>query len=259
MNAETPTQPMIVGRGILPVESKCVLGGAAKSNKSYTVLNMGLSIASGEPLFGARYPSGTPVFPVPHAARVLLIEQEIGGNGLKGRLKGILTAKPEWQAVPFYIVSKDLSLRMDTDEGIAAIEREIEAIKPKVLILDPLSKMHLADENSAQEMGAVMRTGDHWIEKYKVSIIYVHHTGLAAWDPANPRRGGARLRGSSVVFADVDTMIEVNNISSPETPEPTLTLGMELRQGEPMPTQWIKRLSSGLITWQCEKGLAVAK
>lgn len=249
MVEEVEQKPMIIGRGLLPAESKLIVGGAAKSNKSYLILNIGLAIAQGTPLFGAMYANNTPVFPVPHPRNVLLIEQEIGRSGLKTRLSTILEARPSWNFVPFYIRSRDLSLSMDTPEGIAAIDREIEETSPKVLILDPLSKMHNRDENSAQEMGLVMRKGDYWISKFGVSIIYVHHTGLATFDPTNTRKGGARLRGSSVIFADVDSMIEIVRRSAASSPEPMLELNIELRQGEPLEPQYVRRRRSGIVEY----------
>jgi RecA-family ATPase len=255
---ESPPLPMLIGRGILPCQSKMILGGAAKVGKSFLVLNVGLGLAKGTNLFNAKYPNATPVFPVYKPTKVLYIEQEVGPEGLRRRLERVLQAKPEWQFTDFYIKSKDTALRMDSTDGILALEAEIEQVQPQVLILDPLSKLHISDENSAQDMGRIMRVGDKWIEKYKLSIIYVHHTGLAAFDPQNMRRGGARLRGSSALFADVDSMVEVINKSGPSSQEPTLELGIELRQGEAIPLQYVRRLKDGTIKYLGEgsQGLA---
>jgi RecA-family ATPase len=252
-------QPMVVGRGILPVQSKMIIGGSAKVGKSFLVLNVGLAIAKGTPLFDAKYPNGTPVFPVYQENRVLYIEWEVGPEGLRRRLDRIIAAKPAWQFAPLYVKSKDTNLRMDTPDGIMAIEAEIEQTQPSVLILDPLSKCHTQDENSAEAMGKLMRVGDKWIEKYKLSIIYVHHVGLASFDPQNMRRGGARLRGSSALFADVDSMIEVINKSGSSSQEPTLELGIELRQGESMPTQYVRRLRDGTIKYLGEGSQGAAE
>jgi RecA-family ATPase len=156
---------------------------------------------------------------------------------------------PEEALCEMYIKSKDTEIRFDTTEGLTAIEREICGVEPQVVVFDPLSKFHLQDENAADAMGKIMRTGDYLIQKYGISIIYVHHTGLAAFDPQNLRRGGARLRGSSAIFADVDTYIEVANISGTQSAEPTLKLSLELRQGEPLKAQYVKRQKNGRIVY----------
>ena len=244
---ESIGRPNIVGRGILPVGGKAILGGAAKSNKSFVVLNAALDIARGRCLFGAKYKNGTPVFPVTKPWKVLLIEQEIGEDGLRKRLRALVP--PDEAFCDFYIRSKDTNLRLDTSEGLQAIETEICNVEPQLLILDPLSKFHLCDENSAQEMGGIMRKGDYLIQKYGITILYVHHTGLASFDPQNQRRGGARLRGSSAIFADVDTFLEVNRMGAAHTSEPMLNLSLELRQGEPIEDQVIQRLRNGRIKY----------
>jgi RecA-family ATPase len=252
MTAETETRPQIIGRGILPIQGKAILGGSAKSNKSFVALNVGICLAKGVPLFKAAYPNGTPVYPVMKPWRVLLIEQEIGEDGLRKRLRGIVSEEQALGA-PFYIRSKDTQFRLDTSEGLAKIEEDIANIRPDVLILDPLSKFHGLDENSATEMGKVMRVGDYLIQKYGCAILYIHHTGLAAFDKENPRRGGARLRGSSAIFADVDTFVEVNRLSVSHTAEPTLKLEFELRQGAPIPPSTIKRTREGKIQFLGEE------
>lgn len=258
MSESIEGKPNIVGRSILPTEGKAILGGAPKSNKSFVVLNMALDIAKGQNLFGARYKNETPVFPVTKPWTVLLMEQEIGGRGLKGRMAGILSGEPDRAVCPFYVKSKDTALRLDTMDGLAAIEREVDECRPDVLIMDPFSKFHGLDENSAQDMGRVLRTGDFLIQKYHLSILYIHHTGLAVYDKDNARRGGARLRGSSAIFADVDTFIEVNRMSAAHSAEPTLSLSFELRQGEPVPPQMVKRLRNGQISYIGENVSAIA-
>lgn len=227
-----------------------ILGGAAKSNKSFVTLNICLALAKGQSIFDAHYKNQTPVFPVTKSWKVLMFEQEIGAEGLQKRLKSMVSIDESF--CEFYVRSKDLGLQLDTVDGLANIEREIDSVMPDVLVIDPLSKMHTAEENSSQEMGNVMRRIDYLINKYGLSILVVHHTGNAAFDPQNMRRGGARLRGSSAIFADVDSYLEVANLSGPQSLEPTLKLSFELRQGEPLRAQFVQRTRSGRIIYKGE-------
>lgn len=239
--------PAVVGRGVLPVKGKCIIGGEPKANKSFLAMNLALGIATGTALFDAAYKSGTPVFPVPRARRVLYIEQEIGQYGLRQRFKPLLAAWGISGEFPFYVKSKDTAMRMDSPEGRLAIQREIEEVRPDVLILDPFAKFHLSDENSAQQMGAVLRVADHWIEDYNVAVVLVHHTGKE--NPEYPKRGGAKLRGSSAIFGDVDTFVDVVRKSANHVKEPILQLDFELRQGEPLERVYVKRLRDGRVVY----------
>ena len=60
--------PLIEG-GLLPKASVAVVGGISKLGKSIFVMNMGLSLASGQPFLG--------LFPVPQPRKVLYVQQEI--------------------------------------------------------------------------------------------------------------------------------------------------------------------------------------
>jgi RecA-family ATPase len=241
-----PIVPQLIGRGILPKQGRLVLGGEPKSNKSWIALELALAMAQGRAAFSAVYKSGTPVLPVTGKYRILYIEQEIGETELQKRLTSLMTGQ-DALGIDFYVKSKDLEMRLDTPEGHLAIAREVEQVKPDCLILDPLAKFHLSGENSSQEMGAVLRVGQHLTQDYNSALIYVHHTSKP--NPENPRRGGDRLRGSSAIFADVDTCVIVERKSSESNLEPVIELDIEMRCGEPLPKLYVQRLRSGQVVY----------
>lgn len=244
--------PMIVGRGLLPVAGKMILGGPPKSNKSFVALNMALDISLGRPVFGAHFAKGTPLFPTYGPKRVLILEQELGEVGIKQRLRAMVSAAnliPRMPELDFYIKTKDAAMRIDTPEGRAVISQEISTTRPDVVFLDPMAKFHLVDENSSQHMGAIMRAVDRWIQDFGCAIVIIHHTALASLNPDMHRRGGAKLRGSSAIFADCDTFMDVQRRSSASAKEPVLQLEFELRRGEPLEPVMLKRMRSGLIQY----------
>lgn len=247
LNREPPAIPHIIGRGILPVRGKMIIGGAPKANKSFVVLNMIKDLVLGLPIFLAKYRNQTPVMPVSKPWKVLLLEQEIGEEGLLTRLRGMGWTPENTEGIQLYVKTRDTGLRLDTPDGRQAIANEIAQTRPDVVFLDPMAKFHLSDENSAQEMGAIMRVFDHLIEEYSCAIAVVHHVGKE--NPDHAKRGGDRLRGSSAIFADVDTLLEVERKSPAHVAEPTIQLTFEMRRGEPIEKLFVKRNRSGLITY----------
>lgn len=253
-----PPMSYMIGNGILPVASKMILGGAPKTNKSYLALNMALDLARGRNIFGALYRNGQPVMPVAKPYRVLYMEQEIGENGLQERLRGKDADHPgiisgeDVSELAFYIRNRDTAFRADNEDGRKAIYDEIESVPGgvDVVFLDPMSKFHLADENSAMEMGAICRVADHIIEKFGASVVWIHHTGKEPTQAdAIHRRGGDRLRGSSTLFADVDSLVLVNRRSPESAIEPVLELDFELRRGEPIRSMLVRRLRDGKVRY----------
>lgn len=255
LSKEVIEMPYIIGRGILPVKGKMIVGGSPKANKSFVVLNMMLDLVRGRDIFGAEYRTGKPLMPVEKSWRVLYLEQELGEQGLLERLQGKdgrpgLMSDIEPMGLELFIQPRDTAMRLDVPEGQDYIRNIVKTVKPDVVVMDPMAKFHLAEENSAMEMGAVMRVCDHLVEDFGVAIILVHHVGKE--DIKNPRRGGDRLRGSSAIFGDVDTVVEVSRKSNEHHPEPILELSFELRRGEPLEPVFVQRKRDGSIEWQGE-------
>lgn len=254
LTREMPIMPFIIGRGVLPVGGKMILAGSPKTGKSFLALNIMLDLVRGRPIFGAAYRNDTPVLPVGKPWKVLYLEMELGELGLLERLKGKeghpgLISQINTDGLEMYLQPRDTAMRLDTPEGREYISQLLASIRPDVVVMDPLAKFNLSNENDSQEMGAIMRVIDHYVEDYKSAWIIVHHIGKQDPDPAKQKRGGDRLRGSSAIFADVDTLLEVTRLSSEHTPEPTLKLSFELRRGEPIEDLYIQRHRDGIIEY----------
>jgi hypothetical protein len=57
------------------------------------------------------------------------------------------------------------------------------------------------------------------------------------------------MRGSSALYGDLDTLIEVTRKSNEHHPEPILELSFELRRGEPISPIYVQRKRDGTISW----------
>jgi RecA-family ATPase len=240
-----PPVRFIIGRGVLPVQGKLIIGGPPKANKSFVAMNIAVDLARGRNIFDAKYPDGRIVLPVEKTYRVLYIEQEIGEHSVRERLARMLVGVPNIENLTFFVKTKDIGMRLDSPDGQAAIFAEIEEVKPDVVLLDPLAKFHLVEENSARDMSAIMRIGDMIIQRYKTALVIVHHEGKENHD--SPRRGLDKLRGSSVIAADTDSFLDVIRRSSKHAPEPVLELSFEIRHDAPIEPLYVRRRLDGLI------------
>ena len=185
---------------LLPIRGKMFLSASAKSFKSMLALNIAYALAQGAAVLGQH--------PTPHPRRVLVMEQEIGPERLKDRLLkmnphlgGTLALENLW------FTSKDTALRLDTPHGIQGIAAAIQEAKPHVVILDPLRKFHLCNEDNSTEMGGVLRALTTLQERHKFAVLIVHHHAK----PNESRLANSpnNLRGSSVLFDEGDSYITV--------------------------------------------------
>lgn len=243
----------IIGRGVLPCGGKLILSGMPKANKSWVALALMLDIVRGRDVFGAHYKNGRALLPVQKPWRVLYLEQELGEQGLLERLRGKDEGHPglcssiRADGLEFYIQPKDTQMRLDTKDGRIFINEMVKEVRPDLTVMDPFAKFNLGKENDAQEMGAVLRVADHLIQDYGTAVMFIHHVSKP--NEESPRRGLDRLRGSSAIGADVDTMIEVSRRSPDHTVEPILELTFELRRGEPIEHIFVQRLKDGSVEW----------
>jgi hypothetical protein len=55
------------------------------------------------------------------------------------------------------------------------------------------------------------------------------------------------------VFADVDTVVELERLSDENVKEPILKMNFEMRRGEPLESLFFKRLLSGAVVYMGEE------
>ena len=206
INSPMCETPCWIYPSILPRSGKLMFGGEAKIGKSLVVLELARALSSGDRPFGYSR------FEIPQAARVLILDQELGAYGLQARAKKIFAGHPvECLTENLWWSSKHPEMKFDTPEGRAVIRGLVEDVRPNVLILDPISKFHSSDENSNTEIARLLLNIDHLISDFReqeLSVIIAHHFGKPsrdprwAWDKLDPYN----FRGSSNWYGDMDTL-----------------------------------------------------
>jgi RecA-family ATPase len=235
---------------LLPKGGRVVIGAPPKHFKSMLALNMAYDLAEGGALLGVTKGDGDPLWRVKNPLTVLYVEKEIGQYRVRERMERI-HGKRGGSLAPYNVhyVCKDKAheFTLDSEYGLGKLRHEIEAKRPDVLVLDPLRKFHEADEDSSTEMVKVFKNLDSLQKEFKFATICVHHTGKRSeWrDQGDPES----LRGSSEIFADVDSVIM---LSRPvKTDNHVLRLSFTLRSSED-PKPVLMRFDKDSYTFQWE-------
>jgi RecA-family ATPase len=171
-----------------------VIGGAPKCSKTWLGLDMALSVATGTPCLG-KY-----AVPQPGPALVYLAEdalpivrQRVAGMARHRRL--------ELAAVEMHVITAP-TLRLDREPHRGKLFETARRLRPRLLLLDPLVRLHGIDENHAGEVAGLLAYFRSLQRELDLSVVLVHHTrknapgGLAA---------GQGLRGSSDIHAFGDS------------------------------------------------------
>jgi hypothetical protein len=171
-----------------------VIGGAPKCSKTWLGLDLALSVATGTACLGK--------YAVPEAGPVLIYLAEDALPVVRERVEGMARHRGlDLDAVPIHVITAPV-LRLDRDPHRRRLFETAKRLRPRLLLLDPLVRLHGIDENHAGEVAGLLAYFRSLQRRLDLSVMLVHHTrknapgGVAA---------GQGLRGSSDLHAFGDS------------------------------------------------------
>ena len=184
LSAAGPQTQWLV-EGLWSDQAVGILGGEPKCYKSFLALDVAVSVASGAACLRQ--------FPVCRTGKVLLFPAEDSLAVVRQRLEGIASAaQVSFSSLPVEVITAP-SLRLDTALDRQRLADTVQNLRPIVLILDPLIRLHRVDENDASQIAALLSYLRELQRRFQVAVILVHH----ARKDSNSSRPGQALRGSS--------------------------------------------------------------
>lgn len=166
-----------------------ILGGEPKCCKSFLALDIAVSVASGTACLRQ--------FPARRQGPVLFFPAEDSLAIVRRRLEGICAAADlELQALPIEVITAP-ALRLDLESDRQLLRNTVESIRPILLILDPLIRLHRLDENDASQIAGLLSFLRELQRSFHLSIVVVHHArkGAGAARPGQALRGSSELHG----------------------------------------------------------------
>ena len=171
-----------------------VIGGAPKCAKTWLGLDMALSVATGTPCLGK--------YAVPEPGPVLIYLAEDALPVVRQRVDGMAKHRGlDLAEVEIHVITAPV-LRLDRDPDRMRLLETTRRLRPRLLLLDPLVRLHGIDENNASEVAALLAYFRSLQRQFDVSVLLVHHTRKNA---AGGAAAGLGLRGSSDIHAFGDS------------------------------------------------------
>jgi hypothetical protein len=168
-----------------------IAGGQPKSWKSWLALDAAISVASNTPCLGR--------FPVRHPGPTLVYLAEDGLQDVRARIDCICRSRAlALEQLDLRVVAEPV-LRLDEPLDRERLRSAVAELRPRLLVLDPLVRLHRLDENNSQEVSGLLGYLRQLQREYDVSILLVHHTSKRSH-----ARHGQSLRGSSDLHAWTD-------------------------------------------------------
>jgi len=171
-----------------------VIGGAPKCSKTWLGLDLALSVATGTACLGR--------YAVPRPGPVLVYLAEDALAVVRERVEGMARHRGlELMGVDLHVITAP-SLRLDREPHQNRLLETARRLRPRLLLLDPLVRLHGVDENDARQVAALLAYFRLLQRRLDLSVILVHHTRKNA---AGGVAAGQGLRGSSDLHAFGDS------------------------------------------------------
>lgn len=168
------------------------IGGPPKSCKSWLALDMAVSVASGTPCLGC--------FPIDDPGPVLVYLAEDHLASVRQRSAALCDHRGlDLSRLDLHVITAP-SLRLDLREDYERLDRTLGQRKPRLLLLDPLVRLHRIDENSSAEISVLLGSLRELNRRHEVAIAVVHHMSKKA-----RAQQGQALRGSGDLHAWTDS------------------------------------------------------
>ena len=165
-----------------------IVGGEPKCGKSFLALDLAVAVAAGVPCL--RH------FPAKQPGAVLLFAAADAGHIVRSRLQGIAQAAgAAFDTLDIAIIDVPI-LRLDHRDDRQRLVETVQRIKPRLLILDPLVRLHGVDENAVAEIAPILGFLRDLQRRFESAVVLVHHARKSA-----AARPGQALRGSSELHA----------------------------------------------------------
>ncbi len=167
-----------------------VIGGAPKCSKTWLGLDLALSVATGTACLGK--------YAVPEPGPVLVYLAEDALPIVRERVEGMAQHRGlDFERVEIYVITAS-QLRLDRDRHRRQLLETAKRLRPRLLLLDPLVRLHGLDENHATEVAGLLAYFRLLQRQLDLSVMLVHHTRKNA---AGGVAAGQGLRGSSDIHA----------------------------------------------------------
>jgi hypothetical protein len=192
--AEPDSGPRWLVEGLWGASCVGVIGGAPKCAKTWLGLDLALSVASGTACLGH--------YAVPQPGPVLVYLAEDALPVVRGRIAGMARHRGlDLAAVEVHVITAPV-LRLDRDPDRARLRETARRLRPRLLLLDPLVRLHGIDENHAGEVAELLAYFRALQRQLDLAVVLVHHTRKNA---AGGVAAGLGLRGSSDIHAFGDS------------------------------------------------------
>ena len=144
-----------------------IVGGEPKCGKSFLALDLAVAVAAGVPCLRC--------FAAEQPGPVLLFAAEDAAHIVRARLEGIARAAgARFETLDIAVIDVPI-LRLDHRNDRQRLLETVERVGPRLVVLDPLVRLHGVDENAVAEVAPILGFLRDIQRRFETAILLVHH------------------------------------------------------------------------------------
>ncbi len=171
-----------------------MLAGPPKTGKTWLIIDLAVSIASGTPFLG-KFPAAV--------GPVLIYSPEGPQSCLDDRIRQVAERRGlDHSELGIYLVkAHDLSL--DDEDNQRTITLAVESIQPALVIFDPLQECFDGDENRSEDVKVMTKFLTCLAREQECASLVTHHIVKTT----GGKQAGNKMRGSGALFGFGDSYL----------------------------------------------------
>lgn len=191
IDEEPPDERWLI-RGLWSRGAVGFLAGPPKLGKTFLGIDMAVSVTSGTPCLGH--------FAVEHPGPALIYLAEDALPLVRSRIESLCEHRRlEIHDLPLHVIAEPC-LRLDQEADQDRLAAAVERLRPHLLLLDPLIRLHRLDENNAMEISGLLSFFRELQRRFDCAVAIVHHVSKKRYAQL-----GQSMRGSSDLHAFADS------------------------------------------------------
>lgn len=176
--------------GIISDKSLGFIAGLPETGKTWICMDLAVECAKGGGYWLGRFPVKD--------AKVLYIDQERWKGETKRRLAAIISAKSiSRESIESNLFIKSgTTIRLDLQHSFDAFRREIDKLRPSLVIVDSFATFHTKEENNRKDIQEVLERIKEIRNEFGCAFLFVDHEGKSVFSDEDKTPNMAKMVGS---------------------------------------------------------------
>lgn len=176
--------------GVIAEKSLGFIAGLPETGKTWICMDLAIECARGGGYWLGKFPVKD--------CKVLYIDQERWKGETKRRLSAIIKGKSinKDSIGSNLLIKSGTTIRLDLQHSFEAFRREVEKLKPALIIVDSFATFHTKEENNRKDIQEVLERVKQIRNEFGCAFLFVDHEGKSVFSDEDKTPTMAKMVGS---------------------------------------------------------------